>query len=276
MVNSLKELWAYRDLVKVLVSRDLTIRYKNSVLGFFWSLANPLVQVATITIIFKYVLEIQIPNYSAYVLCAFMPWLFFLMSLADAGESIQKHHDLLKKTYFPREVLPIAAVIANLIHLVLAMGVFFVYLLVLGVAVQVGWLLLPFLLILHFFFNLGLAFFVSAAAAFYDDVRYLVGVATGLFFYFCPVIYLSEQILFSKRIPENLRGPIWEVYHWNPMATFLELYRQLLLPPFISEDIQDVCVLPHHLAIAVGVTVILAVGGFLYFNARKWKFAERP
>ena len=276
MVSSLRELWAYRDLVKVLVCRDLTIRYKNSVLGFFWSLANPLVQVATITIIFKYVLEIQIPNYSAYVLCAFMPWLFFLMSLADAGESIQKHHDLLKKTYFPREVLPIAAVIANLIHLVLAMCVFFIYLLVLGVAVQAGWLLLPFLLILHFCFNLGLAFFVSAAAAFYDDVRYLAGVATGLFFYFCPVIYLSEQILFSNRIPEHLRGPIWEVYHWNPMATFLELYRQLLLPPFISEDIQDVSVMPHHLVIAIGFTIILAVGGFLYFNAKKWKFAERP
>lgn len=276
MIEDLKELWRYRDLVRSLVLRDLAVRYKNSVLGFFWSLANPLVQVATITIVFKYVLNIGIPNYSAYVLCAFLPWMFFQMTLSDAGESVLRHLDLLKKVYFPREALPISVALANLVHLLLALGVFFVYLLVLGVAVEPGWLFLPVALALQLALNLGLAFFVSALSVFYEDIRYLVGVSTNLFFYFCPVIYLSEQILVSEKIPEALRARIWEVYHWNPMATYLEWYRQLLLPRFVGKGIEDVPLAMHHLAIAAAISLVTLVAGYAFFNNRKWLFAERP
>jgi ABC-type polysaccharide/polyol phosphate export permease len=275
MLGDLKELWNYRDLVKSLVVRDLTVRYKNSVLGFFWSLANPLVQVATITIIFKYVLAIGIPNYSAYVLCAFLPWMFFQLSLSDAGESVLRQYDLLRKVYFPREALTIASVIANLIHLALALGVFFIYLLALGVAVEPGWLLLPVCVLFNFFLVLGLAFFVSALSVFYEDMRYLVNVATNLFFYCCPIIYVSEQILFSSKIPAGLRERIWEVYHWNPMATFIEGYRQLLLPRFTGAGITDVPLDWRHIALAGVVSFVLMVAGYAFFNSRKWRFAER-
>lgn len=275
MLSDLKELWNYRDLVRSLVVRDLTVRYKNSVLGFFWSLANPLVQVATITIIFKYVLAVRIPNYSAYVLCAFLPWMFFQLALSDAGESVVRQYDLLRKVYFPREALTIASVIANLIHLLLALGVFFVYLLVLGVAVEPGWLLLPVCVLFNFCLVLGLAFFVSALSVFYEDMRYLVGVATNLFFYFCPVIYVTEQILFSPKIPAGLRERIWEVYHWNPMATYIEGYRQLLLPRFTGAGLTDYPLAARHILLAGGVSVLLLIAGYAYFNARKWQFAER-
>jgi len=276
MLADLRELWKFRDLVWSLVVRDLTIRYKNSVLGFFWSLANPLVQVATITVIFKYILQIRIPNYSAYVLCAFLPWMFFQMTLSDAGESVLRHHDLLKKVYFPREVLPISVVLSNLVHLVLAFGVFFVYLLWLGVKVQPGWALLPLVVLVQVLLMLGLSFFVSALSVFYEDIRYLVGVGTSLFFYFCPIIYLSEQILFSQRIPAHLRSRIWEVYHWNPVATLIETYRQLLIPPFSGAGFPDVPVSARFLAIAVIISCLCATAGYAYFNARKWQFAERP
>ncbi len=276
MLADLRELWRYRDLVRSLVIRDLTVRYKNSVMGFFWSLANPLVQVATITIVFKYVLDIGIPNYSAYVLCAFLPWMFFQLALSDAGESVLRHVDLLKKVYFPREALPISVAIANLIHLILALGVFFVYLLWLGVSVQVGWLVLPLVLALQFALILGLAFLVSAMSVFYEDIRYLVGVSTSLFFYFCPVIYLSEQILYSSKIPVALRGKLWEIYHWNPMATFIEWYRELLLPPFVSPEIRDVPLAASHIMLAAVVSLGLLFLGYAFFNARKWQFAERP
>jgi len=273
MLADLKELWKYRDLVRSLVARDLTIRYKNSVLGFFWSLANPLVQVAIITIVYKYVLQIGKPNYSAYVLCAFLPWLFFQMSLSDAGESVVRQYDLLRKVYFPREALAISSVISNVIHLVLALGVYFIYLLWLGGAgINYGWLLLPPLVLVNVCFVMGLAFFVSALSVFYEDMRYLVGVSVSLFFYLCPVLYLTEMIR-NERVPGAWRDRIWEVYHWNPMAVFLEGYRQLILPPYPGDDIP---LEPHHIAIAVVISLAVLIGGYAFFNAKKWQFAERP
>ncbi len=187
-----------------------------------------------------------------------------------------KHHDLLKKVYFPREVLPISVVLANLVHLVLALVVFFLYLLQLGVSIQWGWAFLPVVIIFNILLNLGLAFFVSAMSVFYEDVRYLVGIGTNLFYYFCPIIYLSEQILNSPKIPPHLRLSIWEVYHWNPMATYIEWYRQLLLPAFTGAGIVDVPVSGGHVAICLTISIAVALLGYLYFNARKWQFAERP
>src|ERR1017187_4349351 len=127
MTNELRELFKYRDLLRQLVMRDLKVRYKNSVLGFFWSLANPMIQVATITIVFKYVMPLNIPNYSAYLLVAFLPWMFFQMTLLDSSQVILLHRDLLRKVYFPREVLPLSVVVSNLIHFLLAMVIFFAY-----------------------------------------------------------------------------------------------------------------------------------------------------
>jgi len=108
--------------------RDLKVRYKNSALGFFWSLLNPLVQVVTITLVIKYVMNLNIPNYSAYLLVAYLPWVFFQMALLDSSQIILHHRNLLRRVYFPREVLPLSAVVANLIHFVLALVVFFAYL----------------------------------------------------------------------------------------------------------------------------------------------------
>jgi ABC-type polysaccharide/polyol phosphate export permease len=124
MFAEIRELLRYKDLVKQLVKRDLKIRYKNSVLGFFWSLLNPLIQVATITIVVKYILGLEIANYSAYLLAAYLPWAFFQMALLDSSQILIAHRDLLRKVYFPREALPLSAVLSNLVHFALALVVF--------------------------------------------------------------------------------------------------------------------------------------------------------
>jgi len=124
-----KKLFKYRYLLSQLVVRDIKVRYKNSFLGFFWSLANPLLQVATMTIVIKYILRVPISNYSAYLLAAYLPWLFFQTALLDSSQVVLVHRDLLRKVYFPREVLPLSVVAANLVHFMLAFVVFFAYLL---------------------------------------------------------------------------------------------------------------------------------------------------
>jgi len=275
VLNELKEVIKYRELLVNLVMRDMKVRYKNSVLGFFWSLINPLMQVATITVVFKYILGVRIPNYSAYLLCAFLPWTFFQMSILDASSSVLSHAGLVKKTYFPREILPISIVISNLIHFVLALVVFFIYLLVLGTPILSTWLILPVLVITQFFLNVGVALFVSSLNVFYEDIKYLATVLLNLLFYLTPVIYMVEQPLFAHRIPETLRPWVFRFYFWNPLSYLITAYRKILLPPFAAPGIKTMPLDYRYLLLAMVTSIVVFLVGYAFYNKRKWLFAER-
>jgi ABC-type polysaccharide/polyol phosphate export permease len=278
MLSDLRELYRYRDLVAQLVVRDLKVRYKNSVLGFFWSLVNPLVQVAILTVVIRYVLKAGFDNYSAYVLAAFLPWMFFQMSLLDASDSVAKHHDMLKKVYFPREVLPVSLVISNLIHLVLAFVVFFIYLVVyLRTSVLITSLLLPALMLMQFFFNLGIAFYVSCLNVFYEDTKFIVAVGLNALFYATPVMYVSE--LAYSALPPAHKGLLWTLYQINPLNAALIAYRKILLNPFAPFPLKEHVLhnMPlnwGYLGIAALISILLAITGYRFFNKRKWMFAE--
>ena len=273
MLSDLRELIAYRDLVLQLVVRDLKVRYKGSVLGFFWSLLNPLVQVATITIVIKFVLRTHIPNYSAYVLAAFLPWMCFQMSALDASDSISKHQDLVKKVYFPREVLPISLTLSNMVHLVLAYAVFFVYLVTIPRApIYATTLLLPVLMVIQLFLNLGVAFFVSCLNVFYEDTKYIISVLLQVLFYLTPVMYLSEQVY--RALPAAHRETLFTIYQLNPLNMLAIAYRKVLLHPYGNVGIVDQPLNWLFLGIAAAVSVLLAAVGYRFFNRRKWIFAE--
>ncbi|HOM71381.1 MAG TPA: ABC transporter permease [Armatimonadota bacterium] len=263
-----------------MVARDLKVRYKNSVLGFFWSLINPLVQVATITIVFKYVMPIGIPNYSAYLLVAYLPWMFFQMSLLDASQSVLSHYDLLKKVYFPREVLPLSMVIANMIHFLLAIVVFFVYLLVIGAPIVSTWWLLPVLVIIEFLLVTGLAFIVSALNVFYADIKYIVSVLLNIFFYLTPIIYMSEMVY--TRLQAMGYGALYTLYQLSPLNAIVMAFREALLPPYgvppgktMPFAFHDMPLDYRFLAIAAAVSIIVFIAGYSFFNSRKWSFAEQ-
>ncbi len=272
MLKELAEVYRYRELLMNLLLRDLRVRYKNSVLGFFWSLMNPLVQVATITIVFKLILKIGVQNYSAYLLCAFLPWTFFQMSVMDSAMSILFHGNLVKKTYFPREILPVSIVLSNLVHFVLALGVFFVYLLVIGTPIQVTWLLLPVVVLIQLLLNMGVAFFVSCLNVFYDDVKYMATVILNLLYFALPIMYFAEQVFGSDRIPHWVAVA---VCYWNPLALLLTAYRKILLPPFNTPNIHDMPFNYWYLALAGVLSLVIFISGYAFFNSRKWYFAER-
>lgn len=288
MVSEIKELLNYRDLLKQFVVRDLKVRYKNSVLGFFWSLLNPLVRVATITLVIKYVMQLDIPNYSAYLLVAYLPWVFFQMALLDSSQVILHHRDLLRKVYFPREVLPLSAVASNLVHFVLALVVFFAYLLVYihlilnGSGLLVTTLWLPALVAMQCLLIVGLTCFVSCLNVFFEDTKYILTVLLDVFFYLTPVMYPAELVysrLMSSGLPEAYKGLLYKLYLLNPMNAITDAYRKLLLPPAdLTLRGAAVKTLPLDygmLTVAAVVCVLVAVGGYAFFNARKWAFAER-
>ena len=283
MIDELRELFKYRNLLRQFVVRDLKVRYKNSVLGFFWSLANPLVQVATITIVMKYVMRVGIPNYSAYLLVGYLPWMFFQMALLDSSQVILLHRDLLRKVYFPREVLPISVVIANLIHFLLALVVFVAYVVVYihfflhGQSLLITTLWLPALIVIQVLLIVGLTFFVSCLNVFYEDTKYLLTVLLNVFFYLTPVMYVSEMV-YARMDPVH-RPLLYKLYLLNPLNMLTDAYRKTLLPPFSGAvkgtEIQSMPLDYGMLAVCAGVALVVAIAGYAFFNSRKWIFAER-
>lgn len=288
MVDQLKELYRYKDLLRQLVVRDLKVRYKNSVLGFFWSLLNPLVRVATITLMVKYVMRLDIPNYSAYLLVAYLPWVFFQMALLDSSQVILLHRDLLRKVYFPREVLPLSVVVANLIHFLMALVVFFAYLIIYihfflhGTGLLITALWLPVLIAIQCLLITGLTYFVSCLNVFYEDTKYMLVVLLDVLFYLTPIMYPAELVysrLAASHIPKVYQALIYKLYLLNPLNTIADAYRKTLLP---SSSLQlrgiQVDPLPLNygmLAIAAAISIVVAIAGYAFFNSRKWVFAER-
>src|SRR5687767_4581183 len=108
MLAELKELWKFRELLVSMVQRELKIRYKNSALGFFWSLINPLVTVLVMTFVFKFIMANDTPSFSSYILAAYLPFMFFQLAIMDSAQSVLGALPLVRKIYFPREVLPLA------------------------------------------------------------------------------------------------------------------------------------------------------------------------
>jgi ABC-type polysaccharide/polyol phosphate export permease len=285
----LAEIWHYRELLWTLVIRELRVRYKNSVLGFFWSLVNPLVTVLVITLVFKYVMGMRIANYSAYVLAAYLPWTFFQFALLDSSQTILVYMQVIKKIYFPRALLPLATTLANFIHFLLAMGVLLLYLyLYVGTPVQASVLLLPLVMGAELLMVMGLSLIIACWNAFYEDVKYLVSVGLQLLFFLSPIIYFSEQVRGVSLLPEAYREPFFWLYHLlNPMATYAMAYRKLILPPITvvqqgpgvgAQAVQFPDMpLPYWL---LGVNLLMAMGiamlGLLYFRRKEWDFVERP
>lgn len=286
MRADLRELWQFRELLLSLVERDLRIRYKNSLLGFLWSLLNPLITVMVMTVVFKFALENDTPNFSAYILAAYLPYLFFQMSVLDSAQSVLTALPIVKKVYFPREILPLASILSNFIHLVLALGVYFAYMLVVYWLDPRVWpftwnsLLLPVLLCINLALAAGTGLIVSALNTFYEDVKYIVSVLLYLMFFICPIMYFSENIRYSQ----SLQGPygdlIYTLYHLNPVAMLVTSYRKALVAPqqvMVNGNYVDSLPLDWGLlAACAGISFGLLAFGYRLFCNVKWRFVERP
>ena len=299
LIAEAREAWRYRELLNNLVDRELQVRYKNSVLGVVWSLANPIVRALILVVVFQYLVPFAPHNYSAYMLAAFFPWTYFLTGILDAGESVSRQMALVKKVYFPRELLPLATTIANLRHFFLSLGLLGVYLVVLYTFSALDgdpstpshplWtiFLLPVLVLMQTLLIGGIAFYISAMNVFFEDVKFLTAVVLDLLFYGVPIIYFLEQVSATKAIPSALRPFVTELFLLNPVTVILASYRSFLLPPITLQkgalgldkpllvnrgfDTID----PLHFCLAFVVCVFVFVSGYAFFNSRKWRFVER-
>ena len=245
----LPELLARRELVENLVLRNLKQRYKGSALGFLWSLLHPLFLVL---IYLVFIRLMRFPVRLPHLLVGVMAWQFLGLCIGDAAGVVIGHASLVKKTWFPRCILPLAAVLGNLAHFGLSLLVLAFALPALGAPPRASWLLLPAVIALQFVFCLGLSLGLSALNVFYRDVEHLVPIGLMSWFFVTPVIYSPEQVLGNPGLPPWV-APLFLA---NPMAALVAGYRHALL----GEPLPPLALWPA----LVGALAVLAVGAFLF------------
>ena len=268
MQAQLKEIWSCREVIILLIRRELRLRYKNSVLGLMWSLVSPIVLCLMIWYVFRQVYRLPIQNYSAYLFCAFVPWTFFQLTMLDSCSVIRLSGPLVKKIYFPREMLPLVIVGANFVHFLLAFAVYMVYVLVLGVDLEWRVLWLPVIVAMMLITATGLAFFLSCLNVYYEDVKYIVQTLMTILFFATPVIYQVDSLSDSRYVLSQL----------NPFGVVVTQFQKALLP--VPHRVPDILEHPRpldlqFLAIGAIISLLIAVIGFRFFDRYKWDLAEK-
>lgn len=217
----LVDLWNYRELIRNLVVRDLKVRYRNSAFGFAWSLLNPLFMMVVLSVVFSLVFTERklIENFPAFLVVGLIPWNFTNTSLARVVNSVIENSRLIKKVFFPREVIPISVVLANFVHFLLAIPVLLIILMFLGVMPNPKILLLPPLILIHLELVLGISLFISCVNVFYRDMGVALDVLLQGWFFATPIFY-HHWIL-----PLWLQKPAMA----NPLAAIITAYRDVLI-----------------------------------------------
>lgn len=229
IIHRLQEVWNYRELIRNLVVRDLKVRYRHSVLGVAWSWVNPLLMMLVYTMVFNFLAgRSDQPNFHIFVLCALLPWNFFSTSVGGATASIVGNAHLIKKVYFPREILPISIVLSNLVNFVIALPVFFGLALVSGAPIT-GWvLLLPIPILVQVIFTVGFCLFLATLNVFYRDTQIIIGVLMMAWFFVTPIFYPITQVPQQAELfGITFNAQLW--LRWlNPMASIVASYQDLL------------------------------------------------
>jgi ABC-2 type transport system permease protein len=270
-VSSVAEIASSRELIVNLTLRELRSRYKRSVLGWAWSLLNPLATVAIYTVVFKYFFKAQAPigknsglkNYAVYLFCGLLAWNYFAACVNGSMAVLVGNASLIKKVYFPRENLVLAHVASNLVTFLIELGVLGVILLIVGNNI-IPWIpVVLFLVALETLFVVGIGLAVSVGNAYFRDFQYLIGsILLQILFYMAPVIYPIKFVYDATAARPLFR----RLYTANPLVQFIEAFHHVLY------DLQWPT-LRNFAYLAVWSVATLVVGYWI-FRRYEWRLAE--
>ncbi len=251
-----KNLYDYRELIKTSVKKDVGGKYKHSFLGVLWSFINPLLQITVYAIIFPLIMRNSIPHYTVFMVCGLIPWTYFSNVLNRSSWVIIENGNILKKVYFPREVLPLSLTISETVNFLIASIIILAFVLFQGMGLSIYVLFYPIILIVQFVLQLGIAFILSSVTVYIRDLEHFIGVLLQLYFYATPIVYSSESI------PDNYK---W-ILKYNPMTYIIEGYRDI----FYYHTTPDI----KSLAVVFAIGIAIVVIGYLIFNKLQKRFAE--
>lgn len=270
-----RELYHYRYLLQNLIVRDLKVRYKNSALGVLWSLLNPLLMAVVFSMVFKRAFGGDLRQYYVFFLVGIMPWNFFNGSLLAGTTAMVNNAALIKKVHFPRELLPVAAVLSNLVNFLITLIVLLIFLYASGLHLTVNALWLPVILLTQLIFTLGLCLLLGSINVFYRDVLMILDIVLLAWFFLTPVFYPFEQ--FDSMGTLNVLGLVVEpsrLMRWlNPMASIIDGYRTVLWGNTSSAG--PVSMAPDFLLRTFATAVLVFIVGYTVFLRTQKQFGER-
>lgn len=246
----------YLDVVTVLAQKDFKIRYRNSVLGFLWSLLNPLAYMVILTLVFSLLLAVNIPNFPAWLLIGLLVWRFFQVSTNQSLFAIAGNISLVNKMYIPRYLIVLSGNLANFLGAGLEFVALLPLLVLLGVNLTLYALLLPVILVLEFFLVFGISLLLSSLSLKYRDFNQLWDITLQLGFFLSPIVYDANLIPAPYRL----------IYSLNPMTALIESTRSILIGQSLPSVFDSTVVLS-----SVGILLLI---GYLVFRRLERRFAE--
>ena len=254
----LKEVWSHRELLGFLAWRDITVRYKQTVVGVGWAFIRPFITMIVLTVVFGYIAKLPsdgIP-YAVLTFSALVPWQFFATGFAEVSNSVLGNGYMISKVYFPRLILPVASAAVATVDFLVSFTFLIILMIGFGVMPGARVVFLPLFILLCFVFTLGLGFWFAALYVKYRDVRHFIPFIVQLGLYVSPVAFSSSVI------PQRWRL----LYSLNPMVSVIDGFRwsllgtaQLYLPGVVT---------------GAGLALVLLVTGVLYFKKTERQFAD--
>lgn len=268
MFNQIKALIQYRHLVSDLARKDIEVRYRSPALGFLWAIITPLVTVLVLNLVFSVILKMEVEKYpfALYLMTAVFPWAYFSSAINAATESIITNSELIKKTYFPRHVIPVSVVLANLLNFIPVLIAMFIFTAFFGAKMTVFVFLLPVIILLQTLLTIGLALILSSFQVILRDTKYIVELGLLVWFYLSPVFY-------SLALVADISRGFFEVYKLNPFVGLLVLYRAAFLEGYLKNLPPSLNIFFLTVWTAV-VCISIFFLGFLVFRKYEPRFSD--
>lgn len=257
MKELVNNLYSYRQLLKSNVSKEIRGKYKGSFLGVLWSFVNPLLTTLVYAIVFPFILKNTEPHYVTFIVIGILPWTYFTTVIMQGTTSILMNAGIIKKVYFPREILPISINTSGLINFLISCFIIFIFLICSGIGFSFHILFLPFIIITQYIFQQALIFITSAINVYVRDAEYIINFILNMVFYATPILY-------SATLFEN--SPLKWIITLNPMATIINCYRDVLY-------YQSMPHIKSLLVVLIGSIILLFIGLKIFRRLEKG-FAE--
>lgn len=257
MFKIFKKLYNYRELLKTNVKKEIRGKYKNSFLGVLWSFLNPLLQIAVYAIVFPLILKNTQENYVIFLCCGLIPWTFFSTAITRSAFTMVENGNLLKKVYFPREILPISVVTSEAVNFFISTIIILAFVLFSGLGITKYVVIYPLVFLAQYVLLLAISLVISSVCVYVRDLQHFVGVFLQLLFYATPIVYAADTI------PADFA---W-ILKLNPMTYVINGYRDI----FYNQTMPDI----GAILLLIGGSIVAIVVAYLIFNKLQKGFAEQ-
>ena len=256
-MNVFQSLYEYRELLKTSVKKEVRSKYKNSFLGVLWSFLNPLLQIIVYAVIFSLILKNKQEHYAIFLCAGLIPWTFFSVTINKSAFTIVENGNIIKKVYFPREIIPISVVTAETVNFLISSLIIIGFVIIGGIGISKYILFYPFILIVQYLTILAISFVISSICVYLRDLQHFIGIVLQLLFYAAPIVYSTDSI------PKEYS---W-IIRFNPMTYIINAYRDIF---YYQKSIDLVSI-----GILFVIAIIACFVGYKIFSKLQKGFAEQ-